>query len=91
MRGMAKMIWQPSVFVWLQGKSALVRQSVKDVEEAAEILLYRWPKKKRTGEAYDNARQKLVDCWEGNCDIEQARQAFEDAAREAGILHEGRP
>ncbi|MDF2813078.1 MAG: hypothetical protein K0S56_4109 [Microvirga sp.] len=63
-------------------------QEISHVEEAAEILLYHWPKS-AFGDLICLAAQKAChSALTGKGEIENARSTFEAAAREAGILRE---
>jgi hypothetical protein len=53
------------------------------VAEAAELLVLYWPT--RVGEKLLEARQACQDALNGKITCTQARQAFIDAAKEAGI------
>ena len=58
---------------------------VSNFDMAKEMLLDpRWPK--RTGKAYNRA---VVAVLEGMAELPEAAKAFEDAARDAGVLREG--
>lgn len=57
---------------------------VSHVEEAAEVLLNEWPNNRELFAL--SAQKACLAALEGTGDIETARIAFEDAAREAGIL-----
>ena len=79
--------WDPPVVVRLGG--AGVSRNVTSVEDAAACLLQRWPRGPG-GPAYQAATRACLAALEGDRAIDDARQAFVDAAEEAGIfLHEG--
>jgi hypothetical protein len=60
------------------------RRNVNSLEEAAEILMSdRWPVH---GRMYERAAVKLIQAIVGEATPDEARQAFRDAAEEAGIL-----
>ncbi|MEF0939613.1 DUF982 domain-containing protein [Rhizobium sp. BR 362] len=59
--------------------------TINSTERAAEFLLYEWPKEK-TGQAYDAAKQALIDALEGTITTEAARNAMIAAAREDGVF-----
>jgi hypothetical protein len=58
-------------------------RNVRSVAEAAELLVLYWPT--RVGEKLLEARQACQDALDGEITCTQARQAFIDAAKEAGI------
>jgi hypothetical protein len=60
-----------------------VTRNIGSVVEAAERLVLYWPDHK--GEKLMAARHACQDALEGRITCTQARQAFIDAAREAGI------
>jgi hypothetical protein len=53
--------------------------------QAAEWLLYKWPADSESGTSW-NARKACLEALQGQGDAATARQAFKDAAEEAGIL-----
>lgn len=54
--------------------------------DLAETLLNRWPHpEEQWGEAHYQARHLIVECYEGRCTVEDAREAFIVALDEAGI------
>lgn len=57
---------------------------VTSTREAAECLMTRWPE--AGGPAQAAARRACLEVLEGNAPPEVARQAFIDAAEEAGIF-----
>jgi hypothetical protein len=57
---------------------------VGSVREAAEVLLGHWPKQGR-GPRYNQALRACSDALDGRLAAEEARQAFIEAALEAGI------
>jgi hypothetical protein len=60
------------------------RRNVNSFVQAAEILMSdRWP---AHGRMCERAAVKLIQALEGETTPDQARQAFRDAAEEAGIL-----
>jgi hypothetical protein len=60
------------------------RRNVNSLEQAAEILMSdRWPVH---GRMCERAAVKLIQALEGEAAPDEARQAFRDAAEEAGIL-----
>jgi hypothetical protein len=61
-------------------------QNICHVEEAAEILLHHWPREDISDPLSIAARQACLDALQGRSDIENARTAFEAAARDVGIL-----
>jgi len=60
---------------------------VKSTRQAAEFLIIHWPEESR-GWKHLAAQVACLDVLEGKRETEHARQSFEDAAREAGILVE---
>lgn len=68
------------------GRIGLTR-IVTSVREAAECILSdEWPR--RHGKADTAARKALLGAMEGKVSAEDARAAFEQAAKDAGILME---
>jgi hypothetical protein len=61
------------------------RQNVSSARQAAEWLLFRWPKEIDTAKARA-ARKACLDALEGQRKAAAAREAFREAAEEAGIL-----
>jgi hypothetical protein len=60
------------------------RRNVNSLEQAAEILMSdRWPVH---GRMCERAAVKLIQALEGEATPDEARQAFREAAEEAGIL-----
>jgi hypothetical protein len=53
--------------------------------QAAEWLLHKWPDRTDTDKAW-RARNACLEALQGNAEAAAARQAFRDAAEEAGIL-----
>jgi hypothetical protein len=61
------------------------RRNISSVQEAAECLVSgEWPKPR--GVYYRKALRACYECLAGQIPIKPTRQAFIDAAREAGIL-----
>jgi hypothetical protein len=61
------------------------RRNVNSLEQAAEILMSdRWPV--QHGRMRERAAVKLIQALEGEATQDEARQAFREAAEEAGIL-----
>ncbi|NTG30031.1 DUF982 domain-containing protein [Agrobacterium rhizogenes] len=56
---------------------------VDTIERAVECLTDRWPVRK--GVAYEKALQACIDAMNGRTSPRQVRQAFINAAKEAGI------
>jgi hypothetical protein len=82
---MTEMIFDPPVGIYF-GKMGQAR-AVGSVQEAAECLINeRWPS--HSGEAFEGALLTLIAASEGRKNTAQAREAFAEAAREAGILVE---
>lgn len=64
-------------------------QNITSVEEAAEFLLYDWPK--REGPTYLAAQQSCLDALQEERSVDEAREAFVTAAKAAYIfVKEGR-
>jgi hypothetical protein len=60
------------------------RVNVNSVQRAAEILMSdEWP---THGVMCERAAQALIDALNGSGSVEEARDAFRDAAEEAGVL-----
>jgi len=74
-------IWfsKPPVCVMDRAKPGLVRQ-VSSVEAAAEELL-KWPNSRKR----DKAATLIADAHAGKADVDQAKKAFEAAAKEAKV------
>ncbi|MBA8881097.1 DUF982 domain-containing protein [Phyllobacterium myrsinacearum] len=72
----------PSVTIqtYHSGKS----RNVTSVPEAAEVLLMNWPV--HDGAKLKVARQLCLDALDGKTTITQARAAFIEAAKEAGVF-----
>jgi hypothetical protein len=73
---------------WFHSEVAILlgrdRRNVNSLEQAAEILMSdRWPVH---GRMCERAAVKLIQALEGEATQDEARQAFRDAAEEAGIL-----
>jgi len=82
---MANYGWKPGVSVHA-GKYGGMRYFITDAVKAADVLLHHWPVRAPKGQKHLVARLTLLKCLEGKCDAERARQAFIEAAEEAGIL-----
>ncbi|WP_394891114.1 DUF982 domain-containing protein [Mesorhizobium sp. AaZ16] len=61
------------------------RQNISSAREAADWLLYKWPAEEDTDKAW-RARKACLEALQGKVETAAARQAFRDAAEEAGIL-----
>jgi hypothetical protein len=61
------------------------RQNISSARQAADWLLYKWPAEEDTNKAW-RARKACLEALEGKVETAAARQAFRDAAEEAGIL-----
>ena len=59
---------------------------ISSVRQAAEYLILHWPDDAIGRWKHLEAQVACLDVLEGKQDSQYARQAFEDAAREAGIL-----
>lgn len=60
-------------------------QEVSSADEAAHVLVSRW-RGPWGSNKHVKAQAACLDAIEGKCSPDHARTAFEDAAREAGIL-----
>ena len=65
-------------------------QDISSVRQAAEWLLYKWPDRTDTDNAW-RARKACLEALQGSVAAASVRQAFRDAAEEAGILIDDRP
>ncbi|MFC6490706.1 DUF982 domain-containing protein [Nitratireductor sp. GCM10026969] len=72
--------WHPPIHLRLGNGGEITR--VTDVFEAAHILIYRWPSR---GAAHKRALDECMKALRGKVDPTEARQAFTEAARKAGI------
>jgi hypothetical protein len=81
---MEEKYWDKPVLVEIErtGKSRIIRST----HGAAVFLLYRWPGK--GGPQHNAAREACIAVLAGEKPPEHARQAFIEAAKEAGILME---
>jgi hypothetical protein len=61
------------------------RQNISSAREAAEWLLYKWPLEEDTDKAW-RARKACYEALHGRIETAVAREAFRDAAEEAGVL-----
>jgi hypothetical protein len=61
------------------------RQNISSARQASEWLLYKWPTEEDTDKAW-RARKACLEALQGKVETAAARQAFRDAAEEAGIL-----
>jgi hypothetical protein len=61
------------------------RQNISSARQASEWLLYKWPTEEDTDKAW-RARKACLEALQGKIETAAARQAFRDAAEEAGIL-----
>lgn len=80
---MAYLWFTSPVPVWINPTCC---QQIAHVEEAAEILLYHWPKAAMTDPISVTAQRACYDALRGAGEVESARAAFEAAAREVGVL-----
>jgi hypothetical protein len=71
--------------VTVHGARAGLVQNIGSVREAAEWLLYKWPADSESETSW-NARKACLEALQGHGEAATARQAFRDAAEEAGIL-----
>ena len=71
--------------VTVHGARAGLVQNIGSVREAAEWLLYKWPSDSEIETSW-NARKACLEAPQGKVEVAAARQAFRDAAEEAGIL-----
>ncbi|NGO51590.1 DUF982 domain-containing protein [Allomesorhizobium camelthorni] len=72
--------------VCVHGVRAGQVQNIGSAREAAEWLLYEWPEATRDGLKARAARQACLNALKGIGESDDARQAFREAAAEAGIL-----
>ena len=80
---MTEIVFEPPVGIYL-GKMGQTR-AVGTAREAAECLVSeRWPS--HSGDAFEGALLTLIAASEGRKDAAEAREAFAEAAREAGSL-----
>jgi hypothetical protein len=70
------------VFVQLGALNEI--RSVSSTQEAAECLLFRWPR--GTGPKFVTATEACLAVLRGAEETAHARSAFEEAAKEVGIL-----
>ncbi|SDP66382.1 DUF982 domain-containing protein [Phyllobacterium sp. OV277] len=79
----------PFESVTVETKKASQHRNITSVEEAAEFLLYDWPK--REGPTYLAAQQTCLDALQEERSVNEAREAFITAAKAAYIfIKEGR-
>ena len=67
---------------------ANVRKTIWRADEAAEVLLYDWPKSAIDDPICKAAMKACHDAIAGKGAVQNARTVFEAAAREVGILDE---
>jgi hypothetical protein len=78
------MLWFPSpVLIWIKPTKC---KNVSDVEEAAEVLLYEWPKLAMLNPICVTAQRACYNALQGMGEVENVHSMFEAAAREVGIL-----
>ncbi|KAB0266823.1 DUF982 domain-containing protein [Microvirga brassicacearum] len=63
-----------------------IRRTVSRVDEAAEVLLYDFPKSSQDDSIVKAAMKASRDVMMGKGAVENARSIFEAAAREVGLL-----
>jgi hypothetical protein len=80
---MAYLWFSSPVPVWINPTCC---QQISHVEEAAEILLYHWPKAAIRDPICVAAQRACYDALRGAGGVENARTVFETAAREVGVL-----
>jgi hypothetical protein len=71
--------------VMVHGARPGLVQNIGSVREAAEWLLHKWPADSESETSW-SARKACLEALQGQGDAATARQAFRDAAKEAGIL-----
>jgi hypothetical protein len=71
--------------VTVHGARPGLLQNISSVRQAAEWLLYKWPTDSESETSW-NACKACLEALQGGAEAAAARQAFKDAAREAGIL-----
>jgi hypothetical protein len=80
---MAMLWFSFPVLVWTK---PTVCKNVSHVQEAAEVLLYEWPKSAMRDPICIAAQRACFDAMQGTGEVENARSVFEAAALEVGIL-----
>lgn len=80
---MEEKLWSGIVSV-IDGKNIVF--DIKSVRQAAEFLILHWPDAKAGNWKHLSAQVACLDVLEGRRDPAHARQAFIEAAKEAGIL-----
>ncbi|MFS8115758.1 DUF982 domain-containing protein [Rhizobium jaguaris] len=80
---MAQQWWSEDVTI----ESRIVGRyvTINSTERAAEYMLDEWPAEQR-GEAFDAAKQALIDAHEGTVSVDYALRAFVAAAEGAEIF-----
>jgi len=81
---MARLGFDP-VPVWISASNCRI---VSDVGEAARMLVEDWPDDFQASETHVAAKKACLAALQGKGDIRAAREAFIEAAREAGLLEE---
>jgi Protein of unknown function (DUF982) len=72
--------------VKVHGARAALVEHIGSVRKAAEWLLYQWPAQTADTPKARDARQACLEALEDETKVATARQAFREAAEEAGIL-----
>lgn len=80
---MARLRFDVAVPVILPSQPSVIYK-VANVLQAVDILINKWPK--RGGRARHAARRACLMALENSASVDLARQAFVEAAEEAGIL-----
>jgi hypothetical protein len=78
-------LWFDTVPVWI---SASTCRHVSSVSEAARMLVEEWPDEFQASDKHTEAKKACLAALKGKGDIRAAREAFVEAAREAGLLEE---
>jgi hypothetical protein len=81
---MARLGFDP-ISVWI---SASDHRIVSNVGEAARMLVEEWPDDFQASDKHVAAKKACLAALQGKGDIRAAREAFIEAAREAGLLDE---
>lgn len=80
---MARIWWSKPVTV--ETRKTGQRISIGSVERASEFLLNEWPTLE-DGKAYRDAKEALMEAFEGNLEPEKAREAFLGALKEGDVF-----
>jgi len=75
-------LWFAPVEIWVAPGTSL---TVNSVQQAARVLLEEWPAEHRGTDVHSGAMLVCLAALEGMGSVEDAREAFLAAAREAGM------